>query len=385
MTVQVQTRGTLLDDSNFASTLHHLAQYHTEDGVLSVYLDIDPATSSAGACEMALRPLLEPLHSHTKDAWLQGRLEYEIAGVIDTVQRWQHPPGRAVAMFFCGPGGLDAVIPLRFRIQPFARFARRPVLNPLISALDEQRRYCVVMFERRRARIISVILGEVEEEVTIESDRTGSGDLRRWGAERAAAANARQGDLHAHAMRTIEHLWAIDRSRPIHGLMLAGDAEALAMLKPLLPRSLSRVVIDSPAIDGDTIAPDVAHRVHLVEEDRREAEDGALVSRLLEQRENDLTVTGWDPTLEAINDGRVHVLVLPGEGARPGFFCPQDHFVTVGAVRACPRCESDLRSTEHIGEAAIRSTLLGDGQVHVLAPGAAATFRPFGAGAVLRF
>jgi hypothetical protein len=175
MNMRVQTRGTLLDDSNFASTLHHLAQYHTEDGVLSVYLDIHPDARSAAEYERALSPLLEPLHSHTKDAWLQGRLEYEITGVIDTVRAWQQPPGRAVAMFFCGPGGLDAVIPLRFHIQPFARFARRPVLGPLISALDEQRRYCVVMFERHRARIISVMLGEVEEEVTLESDLSGRG------------------------------------------------------------------------------------------------------------------------------------------------------------------------------------------------------------------
>ncbi len=384
MNIHVQTRGTLLDDSNFASTLHHLARYHTEDGVLSVYLNVKPDMVSAAACESALKPLLEPLHSHTKDTWLQGRLEYEIAGVIDTVRSWQQPPGRAVAMFFCGPGGLDAVIPLRFHVQPFARFARRPALSPLISALEEHRRYCVVMFERRRARIISVMLGEVEEEITIESDLTGRGDTREWTAAPPAAAHVREGDLHAHAMRTVEHLWALDRSRPIHGLMLSGDPEALRMLKQLLPRALSRAVVASPALDIGAIAPDVAHRVQLLEDETREAEDRALVSRILEQRDN-LAVTGWDPTLEAINDGRVHLLMLPDEGARPGLFCPQDHFVTLEGVAACPACGGELCATEHIGEAAIRSVLLRDGQVHILAPLTAATFRPFGAGALLRF
>lgn len=382
--MQVETRGTLLDDSNFASMLHHLAQYHTDDGVLSVYLDVEPAMGSAGECEKALKALLEPLHTH-QDTWLQGRLEYEIVGVIDAVRAWRQPPGRAVAMFFCGPGGLDAVIPLRFHIQPFARFARRPVLSPLISALEEHRRYCVVMFERRRARILSVMLGEVEDEIIIESDLTGGGDIRRWSAEPPAGAHVREGDLHDHAMRTIEHLWTIDRSRPIHGLILAGDPDALRMLKHLLPRTLSRAVIDSLALDISTIAPDVVHRIQLLEEDTREAEDHALVSRLLEQRENNLAVTGWDPTLEAINDGRVHVFVLPDEGARTGFFCPQDHFVTLEAVAACPACGAELRATEHIGEAAVRSVLLRDGQVHMLAPLAAATFRPFSAGAILRY
>lgn len=384
MNIRVETRGTLLDDANFASTLHHLAQYHTEDGVLSVYLDIERALASAGECEKALRPLLEPLHSHTKDAWLQGRLEYEIAGVIDTVRSWSRPPGRAVVMFFCGPGGLDAVIPLRFPIRSFARFARRPVLSPLISALDEHRRYCVVMFERRRARIISVMLGEVEDEIIIESDLTGPGDIRRWGAGSPAAAHVRDGDLHEHAMRTVEHLWALDRSRPIHGLMLSGDPAALGMLKKLLPRALSRAVVDSLALDMGAIAPDIAHRVQLLEDGTREAEDRALVSRILERRD-DLAIMGWDPTLAAINNGRVQVLILPDEGARPGFFCPQDHFVTPEAVVACLTCGGELCATEHIGEAVIRSVLLRDGQVHILAPQAAAAFQPFGAGALLRF
>ena len=385
MNIQLQTRGTLLDDANFASTIHHLTQYHTEDGVLSVYLNIDDADSAPAAREKALSKLIEPLHMHTNDAWLQGRIEYEIAGLTDAVHAWSKPPGRAVAMFFCGPGGLDVMIPLRFHVPSFARFARRPVLGPLIAALDEQRRYCVVIFERRRARIISVMLGEVEDEVTIESDVTGHAGMRGWGSE-PPVAHVRSGDLHAHAIRTVEHVWAIDCSRPIHGLMLAGDGEALTALKQVLPRSLARSVIDAPTLDYDVVAPDVAYRVRAVDQARRESEDLALVDRLCEERTDDLAVKGWGPTLEALNDGRVHVLILPGEGALKGFYCPQDHFVTLqAATPACPACGAELQGTEHIGEAAIRSALMRDGQVHVLASRAAAKLGRFGTAALLRY
>jgi hypothetical protein len=205
-----------------------------------------------------------------------------------------------------------------------------------------------------------------------------------WGRP-AGVAHARNSDLHAHALRTVEHLWAIDRSRPIHGLMLAGDDEALAMLKQVLPRSLSRTVIDAPELNNDAIAPDIAHRVHLVEEASRESEDLMLVARLREERRGDLAVKGRSPTLEALNDGRVHILILPGEGATAGFYCPQDHFVTLDAAPACPACGAELQGTEHIGEAAIRSVLMRDGQVHVLARRAGAEFSRFGIGALLRY
>jgi hypothetical protein len=76
---------------------------------------------------------------------------------------------------------------------------------------------------------------------------------------------------------------------------------------------------------------------------------------------------------------------LPGDALRAGFFCPKDHFVSLRADAGCPVCGAELTPTEHIGEAATRAALLRDGQVHVLAPGAAATFGRFGAGAVLRY
>jgi hypothetical protein len=374
----------MLDDASFASTLHHLALYHTEDGVLSIYLDLDPADDAA-AREDALTALLEPLHSHTQDPWLQGRLEYEMAGALDAVRSWPEAPARSVAMFFCGPGGLEAVVPLRFPVRSLARFARRPVLSPLIAALESHRRYCVVICERSRARIVSVMLGQVEDEIAVESDRARGSDFR-WGDDLDARAHVRQGDLHAHVSRIIEHLWVVDRSRPIHGLILAGDQEAVSVLRQQLPRSLSRAVIeDTLAANMNTIGPDLAHQVERLEQRAREQEDAVLITRLLEEREGDRSVRGWEPTLEAINEGRVQLLLLPGEGARQGVFCAQDHFVALEASGPCPTCGAGLRPTEHVGEAAVRSVLLRNGQVHVLAPAAAATLQRFGAGALLRY
>jgi hypothetical protein len=385
MSMRVQTRGTLLDDADFARTLYHLAQYHAEDGVLSIYLNLDQSPGSP-SFERALNALLEPLHSHTKEAWLQGRLEYEIAGAMDAVRSWQTVPGRAVAMFFCGPGGLETIVPLRFSVPPLARFGRRPVLSPLISALDDHRRYCAVLFERRRARIVTVMLEAVEDDIVIESDVIGAGELRRWSHDLPGASHVRESDLHAHAMRVIEHLWAIDRSRPIHGLILAGDPSAVPMLRRLLPRSLTRAEVhEAVDLDMSMNAPDIAHRVHLFEQRARENEDAALVTRLLEERTGDLTVKGWEPTLKAINEGRVQILLQTEQSARTGAFCAADHFVALDPRGACPVCGDELRPTEHLGEAAARSVLLRDGQVHALAPGAATTLQRFGAGAILRY
>ena len=277
--MQTETRGTLLDDAHFDSIVHQLVSYHSDEGVLTVYLDIDPATAGREGYEAALMDLWKPLHAQPYDDWTRGRLEYEIAGVTDEVRSWKQAPGRAVAMFFSGPGGQRTVLPLQFPMHSMARFAPRPVLSPLIAALDEHSRYCVLMFDKDHARIITVVLGTVEEEVTLHGDVIGRSAVGGWA--QANYARHREHHLHEHARRTVEHLWAIDRSRPIHSLVLCGPDEGLAVLKRLLPLALARAVVATIPMEMFAVPSDVVKRVQSIELEAREKKEVRSKENLL--------------------------------------------------------------------------------------------------------
>jgi peptide subunit release factor 1 (eRF1) len=328
--------------------------------------------------------LWKPLHARKMDEWSRGRLEYEIAEVTDVVRGWSQAPARSVAMFFSGPGGLHTVVPLDFPMRSVARFERRPVLSPLIAALDEHRRYCVVMFDKEHVRIITVFLGAAEEEITLHSDVIGRSAAGGWA--QANYARHRDHQLHDHARRAVEHLWAIDRSRPIHALILAGPDEGLAVLRRMLPVALARSIVGEIPLEMFALTPDVVKRVESMERDARDRRDREIVAELIDAaQKGGIGAIGWEEVLAAVGEGRVHMLVVPPTPQRAGVQCPEGHYISTASVKFCPLCGEALWETEDIVEAAVRAVMLSDGEVHFLSEGASDLLMGRGIAAFLRY
>ena len=380
-----ETRGTLLDHAEFDTAVHELAHYGSDEGVLSVYLDIDSALAAREGYEAALMDLWKPLHSREFDAWTRGRLEYEIAGVTEEVRSWREAPGRAVVMFFSGPGGLRTILPLRFPMRSIARFEARPVLGPLIAALEEHERYCVVMFDKDHARIITVFLGEVEDEETLHGDVIGRSAVGGW--SQARYARHREHRLDEHARRTVEHLWAIDRSRPLHALVLAGPDEALFALRRMLPKALARIVVETMPAEMFAVTADIVKRVASIETAARDKRNLEIVENLTTAAaKGHAAITGWQDTLDALCAGRVHMLVVPAEGiAKSGVQCPDNHYIGVHAVANCPVCNEPTWPTTDVLEAAVRMAMSTDAVVLFVGPEAANALGGAGVGALLRY
>ena len=386
--MHTDTRGTLLEDVQFEELVRRLTGYRNEEGVLSVYLDIDPATAAREGYEAALLAAWKPLKAQKMDQWTRGRLEYEMAGITEEGQSWREAPGRSVAMFFSGPGGLRVVIPLQFPLRTLARFERRPLIRPLIAALDEHHRYCLVMVDKAGARLITVMLGRVEEEIHLESDILPRTDVGGWGGYlQPRYTRHRERHLIDHLHRVIEHLWAIDRSRPIHSLILSGPDEPVSALRRLLPKALARSVVGVAHMDLDLPTPEVVRQLETLDAEGRAREDRIVVTELANRAaRKDHAVAGWSPTLEALSEGRVHLLVIAEQEARTGAQCPEGHFLTLGEdVRTCPFCEETLWHIDDVAEAAIRIALATDAQVRFVSGTAQADLGADGVAAELRW
>ncbi len=382
--MQTELPATPHEDARFETVVHDLAGFRTEDGVLSVYLDIEPATAQREGYEAALMDLWKPLFGRALDDWTRGRLEYEVAAATEVVRGWTEPPGRSVAMFFSGPGGLRTVLPLQFPVRPIARLEPRPVLSPLIAALDEHRRYCAIVFDKEHARIITVFLGSVEEEVMLHHEALGRTAAGGWG--QANYARHREYHLHEHARRTVEHLWAMDRARPIHSLILSGPDEAIEALRRVMPAGLARLVVARVHVEMFAVTPDVVKLVSSIDAAAREREDSELVADLTTEAEKGGRATiGWHDTLQAVGEARVHTLVLPAHVTSAGVQCPEGHFLATCKLKFCPVCGEQLWESADIVENAVRVALLTDARIHFLAPGAGKALAERGPAAMLRY
>ncbi|HZP57638.1 MAG TPA: hypothetical protein VFC53_08780 [Dehalococcoidia bacterium] len=384
--VTISERGTLLEDTRFEDAIRDLLSLKEEEGVLSVYLDLDPDVTQRGGHEARLIDLWKPLRQRPVSQWMRGRLEYEIDAVMADVRGWRQAPGRAVAMFYSGPAGVRMTLPLDFPIRSLARFEARPLLAPLLAALDAHRRYAVVLFDHARARIITVFLGRVEEEVVLHADVLPHSRVGGFGGYLDKRyAQYREEQIDAHARRTIEHLWAIDGTTHLRTLVLAGPEEALASLRKAMPAQLARAVAATLHLDLDVSTAEVVRHVESVEAVVRRREDEKLVHDLIDLAHRGKAAIGWDETLQALAEGRVHALVLPRDETRAGVQCPEGHFAATPKLDCCPICGEKLWETDDVAEAALRAALLHDAHVRFVGNGAAELLAGRGPVAQLRY
>lgn len=375
-----------------------------QDGVLSVYLDVEPAETQREGFEAALLDLWKPLRTELRDTDLVERLEEEIDRVNTYVRSWDEPPGRSVAIFSSAPRDVFVPVALDVPVLAGARFGPRPYLLPFIASLDEHERYCVALVDRERARILTVLMGRVEERIEFNDPLPGrvtrGGGWATSGGQRARPETgpgrihssqggyARHLDYHAHLhmQRVVDELWRLSRRQAFDRLIIGGPPEAMAMLRQTLPRSISERVAGEFA--GELFASDaeVLDRVRDIEEKAERAHETALVQEILQRAlKRELAVTGWDETLTALSEGRVHQLVLIEGVAAVGYGCPEGHFAVTERLERCPFCEEPMWQISDLAVWATRRALATDARVEFVRGEAAELLHPHGAAAILRY
>jgi hypothetical protein len=151
----------------------------------------------------------------------------------------------------------------------------------------------------------------------------------------------------------------------------------------MLPKALARAVVGRAALDLDVSTPEVLRHVAHLNAEGQAREDASLASEIqTSAAKGGPAALGWDETLAALCEGRVHLLALATETPRPGVECPSGHFLSVTPAERCPMCGGNTSVTADIEEVAVRVALLSDAQVRVLAEGSLGAHE---VGAVLRW
>ncbi|MBM4440213.1 MAG: hypothetical protein FJ027_07320 [Candidatus Rokubacteria bacterium] len=171
--------------------------------VLSVYLDLDPAT--------------------------QVRRSYRVALAEEAV-RVQHllenetPRGLGLAVFSCAARGLWLTSYFAVRVRNHLAFEARPDLAALRMLVDAHERYAVALVDKATARLIVVFAGEIEAREEVASELVRTHDQGGWSQSKFQ----RHADTHVlwHLESTVARLTELHRRRRFDRLLLAGAEEA---------------------------------------------------------------------------------------------------------------------------------------------------------------
>ena len=379
------------------ATLAGLARLHDEEGVLSIYVDIDlGARRKPPEGEIALRTGLVALHARLEAsgerrrlALLERRLDENAAGLAALADPSR--PGRGRALFIPLSGGAPHEAASAARVEEQVVLEATAYLMPLLLALHESTPVGVVAVSGEGARVVEVRGAAAEESLRFAFDDQSAEWRRLQGPAGATPAHQRQvsSQVDLFARRVEEHwrhqltllgetIWERARERGWTHVLVAGDpdrSEGLRASRPeggpdlvvsahLLPDHLSPVEVrdaTAPELRAARLAGQLALAEHVRDAALAAAGHGAV---------------GVADTLGALAEGRAHHLLFDPTARPAGARAPDGRLVPAGEVP--PGAAAEQMSPEpHLLERMLERALETDARVTAVEGPAAEVLAPF--------
>ena len=352
--------------------------------VLSVYLDLDPATHVRRSYRVALEDLVKEAAERIDEP---GRTA--LAQEAERVRTWlgeQAPHGKGLVVFSCTPGGLWQTEFLAVRVTNHLTFEPKPDVGPLLEIVDEHERYAVALVDKGKARLLIVFAGAIETREELADEVVPKHDQGGW----SQSHYQRHHELHVHwhLKHVARRLAELHRDRRFDRLILAGPPEVTTQLRAVLPRPVATrvaaVVRAEPAAGDREILDrtlDVERRIEQHIEDR-------FLRELLDLAGPAGRATlGVTPTLAALWSDMVQTLVVAHGVHAEGSECPNCARLDRGRVKGCPACGHAMRPVHDVVHRAMGRAVDQSGRVEVLHGAAGKRLVELGAGmaALLRY
>jgi peptide subunit release factor 1 (eRF1) len=299
--------------------------------VVTCYLMLEPRDRARGKYLIKLKNRIKATHAALPRLELPREAQEEVARDLDRIEAHLRvpanlPAAQGLAVFACEALDLFEAVPLPSVHRSRLAVDRTPLVRELASVEDEFGRLLVAVLDRTAARFFEVTAYATVELPGLRADSTrgkrfrGDQDGPGWGEH--TYHNRIREEKHRHLEAIAGELWALDRRRPAHGIIVAGTGVEAAAVRPFLHSYLAGRFMGTAKLNPKEATPAAVHAAALrVRGEWERAEERALVGELRERLGSGWAVTGLTPTLRALSRGQVRALLVDPDRSVPGFRC----------------------------------------------------------------
>jgi peptide chain release factor subunit 1 len=320
--------------------LRRLADVRPERGrVLSVFLNLDPAQfATPAARSTAITSVLtEATHRVEEAEGLDHEereaLKTDVERVREALQAGDIAQNgtRAVAVYACSPADLLEVVRLRRPVESAVVLDRAPHVEPLVADAGAER-WCVVLANRRNARLFVGDGGGLEETDRVEDDVHSQHDQGGWSQARYQRGVEKEKD--DHLVHVADVAFDLYKRRGFDRLLIGAPDELVNELKGRLHPYLRERIVGRLHLDVENASLEAVKTAAgaAIEDWARRCEREAL-DRLTEGvGRGGRGAAGLAAVLQALNEQRVEILLVAdgyrsagGRDADTGMLFPGDH------------------------------------------------------------
>jgi peptide chain release factor subunit 1 len=307
----------------------------------------------------------------------------DIQRYVDGVIHRTYDEGvNGIAIFACS--GIEAFIIFRSSI-PFENqltISSKPSLRQLVQISDVYRTAIAVMVDTDRAKIFEMSLGEIHSESQIESYVPGRHEQGGWSQMRFQR-HIRE-HMHQHHKGVAEQLVRLFDDERCENIVLIGQEHILATFRALLPERVREKIKGDLSAEFQEESSILAQKVTEYLHGEYLKEEDSIIEELIETAlARGAATVGLRDTIEAINRGQVHKLILDRDLKKQGWQCTK--CLALGEITSlsCPFCISAIETID-LAEEMIRSVINRDGEVDMVKDHPKLS-KYEGVGAMLRF
>ncbi len=290
--------------------------------------------------------------SHDAEESLRG----DLARLREWIKDWDRQDANGVAVFSCSASGLWEVFATPTVLKSEVSFEPRPQLAALAAFLSHTKPTAVLVTDKQHARIFTMKHGEVREWTDFEDFVPHRTEKGGWSQNRFQ----RRSDhwKQHHIDKADELVLKLEQHYPFDWLIIgAEDQDRNEITDRLHPYVKDRVVgyinvrIDAPEAE---IVDEARH----VREEAEEHLISDLIARIGEYAgAGGRGTIGLKDTLQAINEQKVHILLLQQGFEQAGTRCPECGMLYSGQLETCPACGGRVEYIDNIVDAAVQKSL----------------------------
>jgi len=236
---------------------------------------------------------------------------------------------------------------IRSRIPFPNRFflAPRPRIRALAHLYDEYEAAVFADVGRTDAAIYLIRAGEIEEHH--RSETTFTGDNRTGMLSMPRHESRAEDRMQRHHREVAEQLVRLVHREEVRNIVLSGTDAVVANFRRHLPKGVDENVIACVTLDRDPTRDAVVSATVESLKDAERRREEAVVQKVVDLQANSSRVAlGMDPVLRALEQGRVHRLLVSDRLQRQGFRCAACGKLGESPPPSCELCGEPVISTD---------------------------------------
>jgi peptide chain release factor subunit 1 len=252
----------------------------------------------------------------------------------------------------------------------------------MLKLVDEGRRYCVVVVDKEKARLFTMYNGELSERTDIFDEVPGWHKQGGW--SQARFQRHIEDHVNRHLKRVADTVFEFYKMEGFGHLVIGGSQEIRSRFYRIIHSYLQRIVAGYLTVEVISNVNDILAAARKVESEAEERRSAEITGMLMGSSPGHITVTGLKDTVKALEEGRVHTLVLVDNHDIEGCLCGDCGGVDILGADECARCSKKIEKSGDVSEHLAVLAVEHDAEVNYVKPGSGLE-KTDGVGAVLRW